>query len=177
MQRVLDAVPAHTAAVLDLYAGAGLFALPLARRGVRVIAIEENAAAVVDGEASRALNRIGTERCRFLVARAEDALARNVVRDAGAEVVVLDPPRTGAGEVVMHMLRDGIAPARLVYVSCDPDALARDLALVSGPGGAYALVAISPIDMFPHTPHVETLVVLDRRARGVGARPPRRGAA
>lgn len=163
VQRVLAAVPGGATTVLDLYAGAGLFALPLARSGVRVIAVEENAAAVADGEASRALNRISAERCRFVVARTEDALARNAIRQARAELVVLDPPRTGAGDVVMRLVRDAVAPGRIAYVSCDPDALARDLAVIGGRGGAYAIASVTPIDMFPHTPHVETFVVLDRR--------------
>jgi 23S rRNA (uracil1939-C5)-methyltransferase len=163
VQRVLDAVPDGARTVIDLYAGAGLFALPLARRGVRVIAVEESAAAVADGEASRALNRIGPDRCRFLVARAGDALSRNAVREARADAVVLDPPRIGAGEAVMRSLCDNIAPRRIVYVSCDADALGRDLAVASGRHGPYAIAAVTPVDMFPHTPHVETLAVLDRR--------------
>ena len=149
--------------VLDLYAGAGLFALPVARRGARVLAVEENAAAVDDGEASRALNRIAADRCRFLVARTDDAVERGVVRDARADVVILDPPRIGAGERVMTALRDRLAPPRIVYVSCEPEALGRDLAVLCGARSAYAIASVTPIDMFPHTPHVETLVVADRR--------------
>lgn len=163
VQAVLDAVPAGARSVLDLYAGAGLFALPLARRGVRVLAVEENAAAVSDGEASRALNRIGADRCRFLVARTDEAVQRSAVRDGRADVVILDPPRIGAGEHVMTALRDHLAPPRIVYVSCEPEALGRDLAVLCATGGGYAISSIAPIDMFPHTPHVEALAVVDRR--------------
>ncbi len=163
VRRVLAAVPAPARSVLDLYAGAGLFALPVARRGARVLAVEENAAAVDDGEASRALNRIPVDRCRFLVARTDDAVERGVVRDARADVVILDPPRVGAGERLMTTLRDRLAPPRIVYVSCDPEALGRDLAVLCDARGGYAISSVTPIDMFPHTPHVETVVVVDRR--------------
>jgi 23S rRNA (uracil1939-C5)-methyltransferase len=163
VQFVRDAVPSGARSVLDLYAGAGLFALALARRGVRVLAVEESAAAVADAEASRALNRIGSERCRFLVARTDEAILGSAVRDARAEVVVLDPPRIGAGEHVMTALRDRLAPPRVVYVSCEPEALGRDLAVLCAARGGYVISSITPIDMFPHTPHVETVAVIDRR--------------
>jgi 23S rRNA (uracil-5-)-methyltransferase RumA len=143
--------------VLDLYAGAGLFALPLARAGHAVVAVEENAVAVADGEASRALNRIPPERCRWVRATVESALAR-----VGAfETVVLDPPREGCSPAVSQRLFAERRPSRVVYVSCNPETLARDLAVAAGQG--YAVESLQPVDMFPHTPHVETVAVLSRR--------------
>jgi 23S rRNA (uracil1939-C5)-methyltransferase len=154
---VPDGVP-----VLDLYAGAGLFALPLARAGHAVVAVEENAVAVADGEASRALNRIPPERCRWVRATVESALAR-----VGAfETVVLDPPREGCSPAVSQRLFAERRPSRVVYVSCSPETLARDLAVAAGQG--YAVESLQPVDMFPHTPHVETVAVLSRR-RQAGA--------
>jgi len=154
VQLVMSAIPTG-APVLDLYAGAGLFALPLARAGHRVTAVEENRTAVADGEASRRLNRIGDTECRF-VAQPVEAVLRRLT---SADVVVLDPPRDGCSEIVLDELCR-LQPTRMVYVSCNPEALARDLAMLTREG--FRLVSIQPVDMFPHTAHVETVVVLKR---------------
>jgi 23S rRNA (uracil1939-C5)-methyltransferase len=162
---VLADVPAG-AGVLDLYAGAGLFALPLARAGHPVIAVEENRTAVGDGEASLRLNRIPPERCRFVGRPVETALGTlfpRGTRQRSAErpdVAVLDPPREGCAPSVLHELFGQVRPARAIYVSCNPDALARDLRTITAHG--YSVRSLQPVDMFPHTAHVETVVVLDR---------------
>jgi tRNA/tmRNA/rRNA uracil-C5-methylase (TrmA/RlmC/RlmD family) len=156
VQLVLDAVP-EDATVLDLYAGAGLFALPLARRGHRVVAIEENRAAVADGTSSRDLNRIPEDRCRFMAAPVERAL-RNV---RAADAVVLDPPREGCEGSVLTAVFGTIAPRLAVYVSCNPEALARDLAIITRHG--YTVTSIQPVDMFPHTGHIEAVAVLENK--------------
>ena len=145
--------------VLDLYAGAGLFALPLALAGHDVVAVEENAAAVADGEASRALNRIPPGRCRFVASRVETALARV----APCQTVVLDPPREGCSAAVRERLFAFLQPARLVYVSCHPETLARDLGEAARQG--YSVESLQPVDMFPHTPQVETVAILRRTDR------------
>jgi 23S rRNA (uracil1939-C5)-methyltransferase len=154
VQLVTSALPTG-APVLDLYAGAGLFALPLARAGHRVMAIEENRAAVADGEASRHLNRIAETECRFVAQPVEAALRRI----ASADVVVLDPPRGGCSEVVLEELCR-LRPTQIVYVSCNPEALAGDLALLIRAG--FRIASIQPVDMFPHTAHIETVVVMTR---------------
>jgi 23S rRNA (uracil1939-C5)-methyltransferase len=146
------------APVLDLYAGAGLFALPLALAGHDVVAVEENAAAVADGEASRALARIPAARCRWVGASVETALGGRVEPRA---TVVLDPPREGCSPLVARRLFGERRPSLVVYVSCNPDTLARDLAAAAGHG--YVVESLQPVDMFPHTPHVETVAVLRRR--------------
>jgi 23S rRNA (uracil1939-C5)-methyltransferase len=121
---VRDAVPAG-ASVLDLYAGAGLFALPLARAGHAVVAVKRTARLSATGVASQRVNRIPEEQCRFIAQPVETALRRL----PPADVIVLDPPRSGCSPVVLDWLcRRG--PARLVYVSCNPEALARDLAVL-----------------------------------------------
>ena len=148
------------ATALDLYAGAGLFALPLATRGVRVTAVEENAEAVEDGEASRGFNRIAESRCRFVRARAEDVAAgrgRRAVSGA-PDLVVLDPPRVGCPANVLNWICTSLRPPRIIYVSCNPEALATDLQLPLAAG--YALQLVQPVDMFPHTAHIETIAVL-----------------
>lgn len=158
---VVDAIPAG-ARVLDLYAGAGLFALPLARRGDRVVAVEDNRLSVADGEASRRLNRIPDDCCRFMAQRTEQALRDLARRPAGAafDAAVLDPPRQGCAPAALDALFRVIAPRTVVYVSCNPEALALELAEIVPLG--YRIVSLQPVDMFPHTAHVETVAVLRR---------------
>jgi 23S rRNA (uracil1939-C5)-methyltransferase len=161
---VLEAVPVD-ADVLDLYAGAGLFALPLAKRGQRVIAVEANRTAVADGEASLRVNRIPADRCRF-VARPvstftrRPAFADRLRRGKPNPVVILDPPREGCEADVLDNVFGKINPAIAVYVSCNPETLARDVKRIRRHG--YTIASVQPVDMFPHTPHIESVVVLAR---------------
>ena len=160
VQQVLDAVPAG-ATVLDLYAGVGLFALPLALRGHTVTAVEENRSAVTDGEASLGLSRVPKDRCQFIAKPVEVVLGpgRHSLPQ-NFDVVVLDPPREGCHPSVIGRVLGRRVPTRVVYVSCDPESLARDLAHITACG--YAIDSMQPVDMFPHTPHIETVVVLTR---------------
>jgi len=137
--------------VLDFYAGAGNFALPLARRGATVVAVEQQPWAAADGAANA--RRLGIRDCRFLNARVEQALDSLLASNARFSVAILDPPRSGAAAVVDPLLR--LAPARIIYVSCDPATLARDLRQLAC---RYRIGVIQPIDLFPHTYHVETVV-------------------
>lgn len=160
VQQVLAAVPAG-ASILDLYAGAGLFAIPLAQRGHSVIGVEENRSAVDDGEASLRLTRVPEGRCRFIAKPVEAVLGtgrHTLLRDFG--VVIVDPPREGCAPTVIDRVTGQIRPAKIVYISCDPESLARDLARFTAKG--YVIESMQPVDMFPHTPHVETVVVLVR---------------
>ncbi len=160
---VRGAVPPG-ARVLDLYAGAGLFSLPLALDGHVVTAVEENRAATEDGEASRRLNGIPAERCRFVARPVENALAALPPADA----VVLDPPRDGCAPGVLRGVFAGRRPGIAVYISCNPEALGHDLAEIHRLG--YETRLVQPVDMFPHTAHVETVVVLAPRAGRPGFR-------
>lgn len=160
---VLGAVPAGNRTVLDLYAGAGLFALPLAKRGARVIAIEENADAVADGIEGRRLNGIDAARCRFVAARVEDALARSI-SGRTPDAIVLDPPRSGCERRVLQQIVVTIRPPFIVYVSCNPETLARDLAIARRAG--YTIDSVQPVDMFPHTDHIEAVAALTRHHAG-----------
>ena len=152
---VLAAVPAKSR-VLDLYAGAGLFALPLARAGHTVVAVEESRAATDDGEASARLNRVSPSQCRFITRRVETAMTAL----PAADVVVLDPPREGCTPEVIAGAFGRLRPAVGIYVSCNPDTLAADLRAIAGHG--YAVRSIQPVDMFPHTPHIEAVAVVTR---------------
>jgi 23S rRNA (uracil1939-C5)-methyltransferase len=156
VQLVLAAM-SSTARVLDLYAGSGLFAIPLAAAGHEVLAVEENRVAVADGEAALKLNKRARGRCRFLARRVEAALPS--LRDA--EAVVLDPPREGCSASVLREVFGRLKPRQAVYVSCNPEALARELPRICGYG--YRLVSLQPVDMFPHTAHIETVAVLQSR--------------
>ncbi|MEQ1731580.1 MAG: 23S rRNA (uracil(1939)-C(5))-methyltransferase RlmD [Vicinamibacterales bacterium] len=153
---VLEMVPTVPGRVLDLYAGAGLFAIPLARAGHTVTAVESNRQAVADGIASARLNRLTDEQCRFIVARTEDALSSA----SRADIVVLDPPREGCAPGVIDRLFGQVRPPLAVYVSCNPEALATELAMIVRHG--YQIRSLVPVDMFPHTAHVETVAVLTR---------------
>ncbi|WP_345714322.1 class I SAM-dependent RNA methyltransferase, partial [Kineococcus glutinatus] len=144
---------------LDLYSGAGLFTAALAEAvGVTgtVVAVEQDARAVKD--ARRALHEHG--QVRLVAARVDAALAAPGAPDAvpgEVDVVVLDPPRSGAGREVVERLV-GLRPRAVAYVACDPAALARDVATFAGLG--YRLEDLRAFDLFPMTHHVECVGVL-----------------
>lgn len=145
--------------VLDLYAGSGLFALPLALAGHTVTAVEENRQAVQDGIANAALNKIPQARVLFVTARTEDYLKR---LRAAPDLAVLDPPRQGCARSVIQCLFTELRPRRVLYVSCNPDAFAGELPAMLDAG--YTLERVQPVDMFPHTDHVELVATLAHRA-------------
>lgn len=145
--------------VLDLYCGSGLFSLPIARAGARVLAIEENRQAIADAEANVRLNRLPPGQVRFVASRVEDALAR-AAREPW-DAVVLDPPRQGCPPAVLSAVFDQIRPARAVYVSCNPEALAEELPVILKSG--YRVTRVQPVDMFPHTDHLETVMAFSRQ--------------
>ena len=152
VRAVLELVPREGPA-LDLYAGVGLFALPLAARGQAVRAIEGDETAVDDArENARRLGLTGLRMDRGDVRQALAALPRQE-----DEHVVLDPPRTGAGLDVVELLA-ARRPRTVVYVSCDPPTLGRDLAHFARLG--YRADALRAFDMFPDTFHLETVVRL-----------------
>lgn len=168
---VLEAVgPARE--ILDLYAGSGLFSLPLAMRGARVVAVEENRQAVSDARANLRLNGLPAEAVRLVAARTEDALGRLSRRLW--EAVILDPPRHGCAPRVIEAVC-ALAPARVVYVSCHPERMADERALFARHG--YGLTQVSGIDMFPHTDHLEAVgVLMPAASRKETAHAPRRPA-
>ena len=142
--------------IVDAYSGVGGIGLALARGGADVIGIESHAGAVANAAAGAALNGIGIS--RFVAGDA--AVAMTSVHKA--DVVVVNPPRKGcAPEVLAEIAR--LTPRAVGYLSCDPDTLARDLAILAT--AHYHAGTVTPFDMLPHTPHVETLAVLQRPRR------------
>lgn len=147
-----------TEEVLDLYAGTGAISLFLARRARRVTGIEIVEDAVAMAEKNAALN--GIDNCRFLAGEVRDFFRKRAGEAAAAQVVIADPPRAGLHEDVAQALRL-LQPRRIVYVSCNPATLARDLQILCR-GGVYALRRVQPVDMFPHTYHIECVALLER---------------
>ena len=135
-----------------------MFSLPIAKAGATVTAVEENRQAIADAESNVRLNRLPPGQIRFIASRVEDALAR-VGKDAW-DAVVLDPPRQGCPPAVIAGVFERIRPARAVYVSCNPDALAKELPVILKSG--YRVTRVQPVDMFPHTDHIETVVSFAR---------------
>lgn len=145
--------PTAGQSILELYAGAGNLSLPLLRRGAALTAIEADRLATEDAqENSRPLS--GS--LRVIWQKAESAVGDLVKEARKFDSVVLDPPRSGAAAVLEPLIQ--LRPRRIVYVSCDPATLARDLRVL---GEHYSISAVQPIDMFPHTYHVETVVRAD----------------
>jgi len=144
--------------VVDLYSGTGAISLLLARRCRRVYGIEVAATAVEDAVRNARANGIGN--CTFLCGEVRHHLPELVRSGARAEVVVADPPRAGFHPKALCALA-ALAPARIVYVSCNPATLARDVAELTG--AEYRLDWVQPVDMFPHTPHIEAIARLTRR--------------
>lgn len=140
--------------VWDLYAGVGLISLPLARAGAEVVAVEELAAATVwcttNAEAAGLGVRVETDDVEDWVAE-QTAVELSFDRP---DVIVLDPPRAGAGIDTCRRLTQ-LGPERIVYVACDPAALARDARVLASHG--YRLVEAQPLDLFPMTHHVEVV--------------------
>ncbi|MDQ2856153.1 MAG: class I SAM-dependent RNA methyltransferase [Acidobacteriota bacterium] len=145
------------AVAIDLYCGAGLFTLPLARRFARVVGVEVNERA--SGFALRNLEGAQLHNAEVVTANVGQWLKDNSNSLAPADFLLLDPPRVGAENIVIKGILD-LQPRHISYVSCDPATLARDLKKLIAAG--YALNSITAFDMFPQTHHVETVVHLAR---------------
>jgi len=157
VSRVLELLaPEPAAGILDLFCGLGNFTLPLARRAARVVGIEGSAALVERARHNAAMN--GISNATFVAADLTQPLpARAPWMGAGFSHVVLDPPRAGAVEVLPTIAQ--LTPRRLVYISCHPGTLARDVGVLVHDHG-FVLRAAGVLDMFPHTTHVESVAVL-----------------
>ena len=144
--------------VLDAYCGVGSLTLFLARRAKRVYGVEVVAAAIANARENAALNRI--ENVEFIVGETERVLPRLQKEGIQFDVAVVDPPRSGCEESVLRSFAENNV-SRIVYVSCNPATLARDLKILDGLG--YRVEEIQPVDMFPQTHHVECVANIERK--------------
>lgn len=142
--------------VCDLYSGIGTLALALAPKAKKVTGIEENPFAVEDAIRNIERNNM-VGHVEFIQGKVEQELLKIPEQP---DVIVLDPPRAGVHADVLNRLLK-VKPKRIIYVSCDPGTLARDLGLLTA--GEYGIASVQPVDMFPWTQHVETVVRLDRK--------------
>jgi 23S rRNA (uracil1939-C5)-methyltransferase len=141
--------------LLDAYCGIGTFSLPLAERFRQVIGLEVSESSIQQAQVNAAIN--GISNITFGVGKVEHLLPE---MDISPDVVLLDPPRTGCDRQVLSRLLE-LAPQQIIYISCKPSTLSRDLQVLCGEGN-YTITYVQPIDFFPQTAHVETLVILDR---------------
>ena len=152
----LQAAPGHQ--VLDLFCGLGNFSLPLARGGARVTGVEGDAGLIARARRNAKANGLG--HTRFIAQDLFEPSTFGPWADEAYQRVLLDPPRAGAQAVVERMSRWGAE--RVVYISCHPGTLARDARILTQDQG-YVLAAAGVMDMFPHTTHVESIAVFERR--------------
>lgn len=138
--------------VWDLYCGIGTITLALAAKAQKVWGIEENPYAVADARENAKCNQI--DNVEFIPGKVEDTFRQ--ITDH-PDIVVLDPPRAGAHKRVLERLLE-LKPDQIIYVSCDPGTLARDLGILQS--GGYRVVEVQPVDMFPWTMHVESIIMM-----------------
>ena len=144
--------------VYDLYTGTGTIANFVARQAREVIGIEYVPEAIEDAKVNSDIN--GITNTKFFAGDMKDILTEDFIREHGRpDIIITDPPRAGMHADVVNVILKA-APQRIVYVSCNPATQARDLALLDTD---YKVTRIQPVDMFPHTQHVENVVLLERR--------------
>ena len=141
--------------VLDLYCGSGFFAIPLAGQAGEVLGVEASRTAVKQAQVNARLNRITN--AEFFEGPVMDALRRSP--DLSPDLVVLNPPRTGAGRDVSNLVA-GLGAERILYVSCNPSTFARETPTIVARG--YTLQSITMIDQFPNTYHIELAATFTR---------------
>lgn len=141
--------------VVDLYCGAGTISIFLADSARELVGIEISESAVRDAEINCRNN--GVSNCRFILGDIKDCLEQVKKPD----VMIIDPPRAGMHKDVIKQVLD-MSPARIVYVSCNPATMARDLGMIKDD---YSVLEVQPVDMFPHTYHIESVAKLERNKR------------
>lgn len=153
---LLDPQPGER--IADMFCGLGNFTLPIARSGAQVVGVEGSPALVKRGRESAMANGLG-DRVEFGVANLFECTEESLAKLGHFDKMLIDPPREGAIELVKALGAD--APRRIVYVSCNPATLARDVAVLVSVKG-YRFVSAGVINMFPHTAHVESIAVFER---------------
>lgn len=144
--------------VIDAYCGIGTISLFLAQNAKKVYGVEIVPEAIEDARRNAELN--GITNVEFAVGKAEAVIPKWYEQGVKADVLVVDPPRKGCDETLLRTIID-MKPTKVVYVSCNPATLARDLRILED--GGYETVQVQPVDMFPHTVHVEAVALLQRQ--------------
>ena len=146
--------------VFDAYCGTGTITLFLAQKAKKVYGVEIIEPAIINARENAKNNNI--ENAEFFVGKSEEVIPELIDKGIIADTIVVDPPRKGCDKVLLDSIIK-VAPNRVVYVSCDPSTLARDLKILSE--GGYRVEKVQPVDMFPHTSHVETVCLLSRKVQ------------
>jgi 23S rRNA (uracil1939-C5)-methyltransferase len=140
--------------VVDLYCGTGAIAISLADLAEKVIGLEISESAIIDAENNCRIN--GISNCRFVQGDIKESLSKITVKP---DVMIVDPPRAGMHKDVVRQVLE-MGPEKIVYVSCNPATMARDLAVIKD---SYNILEVQPVDMFPHTYHIESVAKLERK--------------
>ena len=156
---VLNHVSKESKTILDLYGGVGTFGLPLLANGCEVTTVEMNAEASEGCRTAAKLNSIPTGKLHVINAKDSTYLKKTLKKRKHFDTIITDPPRTGMGLSVSRQLLQ-LKPEQIIYVSCNPFSAARDIALMTK--NNYSIKQITPVDMFPHTDHVEAVFLLER---------------
>jgi 23S rRNA (uracil1939-C5)-methyltransferase len=143
--------------VFDLYCGIGTISLFLSEKAKKVYGVEVIEAAIEDARENARINNV--ENTEFIVGEAEQVIPKIYSQGVRADVVVVDPPRKGCDVALLSTLVD-MKPERIVYVSCNPSTLARDLKYLSENG--FKVMEVQPVDMFPYSFHVESIVLMTK---------------
>jgi 23S rRNA (uracil1939-C5)-methyltransferase len=140
--------------LVDLYCGTGAIAISLAEEAGKVIGMEIAESAIMDAEKNCRLN--GISNCEFIQGDIKNSLAKIA---ASPDIIIIDPPRAGMHKDIVRQVL-AMKPEKMVYVSCNPTTMARDLAMMTDD---YEVIEIQPVDMFPHTHHVESVAKINRK--------------
>jgi 23S rRNA (uracil1939-C5)-methyltransferase len=144
--------------ILDLYGGSGTIALPLAASGAKVVSVEINPDSSLSGRKAAEMN--GVDSISFITSSARQFLTDSSESCRSWDTVIADPPRAGLGIRISRLLRR-INSEKIIYVSCNPFSMARDLRIITERN--WTVQKVQPIDMFPQTDHIETVVLLERK--------------
>ena len=146
--------------VFDAYCGTGTITLFLSKKAKKVYGVEIIEPAIINAVENAKVNSV--DNAEFFVGKSEDIIPKLINDGIKADVIVVDPPRKGCDIKLLNSITAS-KPERIVYVSCDPSTLGRDLKILESNG--YKTVEVQPVDMFPHTPHVETVVLITKKEK------------